>query len=736
MDFNVLSLFDGAGSAFAAFNEANMSVENYEAYETDENAIAVAKDNFPKISEHGDAMNESFRKYNGKIDYLLGTTPCFAAGTLVLTKRGYVPIERIEVGDLVLTHNNRFKPVLAVGNKESVVCTLRTGFTDTIYTTLNHPFYVKDKKGDIVWKKIKDVDFCNEKISLNVLKNKHYNKFKKFSYGQLEKAGFAVAKGSINYLDFADRDIADAIIDAWNKMGINPNQSEEMFGFRRREIPIEILSLPKTQLKRFLTGYFKGLNADVNSKGTVVLELEAFPADKEIALSLSLAWAKIYHSLPVYGEKYDSKKGIYIQITFPAPKFEEKNEYLDGKVWTNSASLIRNKAKTTVYNLSVEEDESYTVNNIVVHNCNKWGDSASNDEKKTELNGYDYFKTFLKALNEVKPDFFIYELNKNINKKVKYYVSDSFGFSPVCINTSLVSAQSKNRFFWIGKRQFDGSYVKFRIDIPADKNIGFADIITIFKNKTLRHIKSDTELFENDAFRKMLNCSDSLISVVPKFAPVACLAKRRREVDNKTKKNFNYEPSFEEKKAQPEYSQFFEARKGNKSNTLTTVGKDNCVAIPVSLYTTELLKVKIGLPRKETNADSVASLKTLSENVILFDYMLPQKKNKRIYLYKVKNKLISPLCEEEQQQQYYINLPDGYYVIRELSLEEYKKLQTIPKSFSFSAVNENVAKNLISNSWTVDVLAHILKETTVPEEEKTWLLWGTSGAMQAIWEGY
>jgi intein/homing endonuclease len=42
-----------------------------------------------------------------------GIKGCLAAGTLVLTSRGHVPIEQVEKGDLVLTHRGRWRPVTA-----------------------------------------------------------------------------------------------------------------------------------------------------------------------------------------------------------------------------------------------------------------------------------------------------------------------------------------------------------------------------------------------------------------------------------------------------------------------------------------------------------------------------------------------------------------------------------------------------------------------------------------------
>ena len=50
-------------------------------------------------------------------DMLFYSTPCFVAGTLVLTSDGYKPIEEIKVGDMVLTHARRFRKVLKAGSK-------------------------------------------------------------------------------------------------------------------------------------------------------------------------------------------------------------------------------------------------------------------------------------------------------------------------------------------------------------------------------------------------------------------------------------------------------------------------------------------------------------------------------------------------------------------------------------------------------------------------------------------
>ena len=61
-------------------------------------------------------------------DLLFYSTPCFAAGTLVLTDSGYKKIEEIKEGDLVLTHTGKYRRVLKpmrrayVGERCFVVC--------------------------------------------------------------------------------------------------------------------------------------------------------------------------------------------------------------------------------------------------------------------------------------------------------------------------------------------------------------------------------------------------------------------------------------------------------------------------------------------------------------------------------------------------------------------------------------------------------------------------------------
>ena len=176
MRITVLSLFDGISCARVALDRAGIPVDNYYASEIDKHAIAVSKDNWKDIIHIGDVTKVSFSEgilhtehgdYDvGKIDLVLAGSPCFSEGTLVVTNNGLIPIEDVSVGDVVLTHNGMWKPVLKHGGKISNDrYTIRAQGILLTETTGNHPYYVRKREvanGKKVflqpeWKSVKDI---------------------------------------------------------------------------------------------------------------------------------------------------------------------------------------------------------------------------------------------------------------------------------------------------------------------------------------------------------------------------------------------------------------------------------------------------------------------------------------------------------------------------------------------------------------------------------------------------
>ncbi len=71
----VLSLFDGISCGRVALERIAVSVDTYEAFETDDYAIKVSKKNYPEIKHRGDVFEGDYNQYKG-FDLLIGGSPC------------------------------------------------------------------------------------------------------------------------------------------------------------------------------------------------------------------------------------------------------------------------------------------------------------------------------------------------------------------------------------------------------------------------------------------------------------------------------------------------------------------------------------------------------------------------------------------------------------------------------------------------------------------------------------
>jgi DNA (cytosine-5)-methyltransferase 3A len=74
---------------------------------------------------------------------------------------------------------------------------------------------------------------------------------------------------------------------------------------------------------------------------------------------------------------------------------------------------------------------------------------AQNKNRETEAQGlgWELFRNFLVAKEKFNPDFFLYENNKSIATPIKTAISDALGVPLQYINSALVSAQKRERFY-------------------------------------------------------------------------------------------------------------------------------------------------------------------------------------------------------------------------------------------------------------------------------------------------
>ena len=80
-----------------------------------------------------------------EVDLFTYSSPCFVAGTLVLTTHGFKPIENVTISDYVTTHHSDSQKVLRIGSKPSLdIVRVKGMCVDEILCTPNHPFYVRE----------------------------------------------------------------------------------------------------------------------------------------------------------------------------------------------------------------------------------------------------------------------------------------------------------------------------------------------------------------------------------------------------------------------------------------------------------------------------------------------------------------------------------------------------------------------------------------------------------------
>lgn len=80
--------------------------------------------------------------------------------------------------------------------------------------------------------------------------------------------------------------------------------------------------------------------------------------------------------------------------------------------------------------------------------CTHWSIAQSrNRETQAEGLGWELFLNYAIAKEKFKPDFFLYENNKSASQAIKDQICRELGHGLTYINSALVSAQNRQRFY-------------------------------------------------------------------------------------------------------------------------------------------------------------------------------------------------------------------------------------------------------------------------------------------------
>ena len=374
--------------------------------------------------------------------------------------------------------------------------------------------------------------------------------------------------------------------------------------------------------------------------------------------------------------------------------------------------------------------------------CTYWSIAQTkNRETVASGMGWELFSQYVRALHEAKPKYFIYENNKSMSKQIRASIDATFGFEAVLINSALVSAQNRQRLYWVGKRNEDGTYSKVPVEQPEDRGI------------LLRDILETGIAWQEKSYNLTTRCNGAIPSDTLKrhrhtmVAEPVCVAERGRYIGD-----------------DGEVEQHLEARNDGKTNTLTTVQKDNQVAVPIRIGTIENdaknhkfdsqqyrvyspdgkgvtlcgngggLGAKTGLyavPMRVREATKRGYVDIEPGECV--DLAMPESKTRRGRAMRNKANCLTTSCDFYEYcgtldmpiyqvrdgritikgETYPIKLRDGCYIIRKLTVRECMRLQTVPEWYDFSCVSNSQAYKMLGNGWTCEVIAHLIRSTTV-----------------------
>lgn len=398
--------------------------------------------------------------------------------------------------------------------------------------------------------------------------------------------------------------------------------------------------------------------------------------------------------------------------------------------------------------------------------CTHWS-IAQTKNRETEASGigWELFLNYRIARDKYQPDYFLYENNKSMSPAIRAQITAELGVEPVLINSALVSAQNRQRLYWAGKRNPDGTYRQVPVELPEDRGILLRDILETgfpLREKGYALQTGHGATAEDAIARRQRNAVAE---------PVAIKLLTEKEMEYMVRETKDGRNHFG-------FDYFHDATKDKSACVTANTHKGvpyNVLAEPVRIGTIEDdaknqdhdsqqyrvyspdgksvtlcgngggLGAKTGLYATpvDTDADGILHLGSLYGQhsrwgVFAKDGkcptitasmgmggghvpMVPTRTDEEGHcqknpttakqIYEVRDGKISI-----GNTWYPIKLRDGFYIIRKLTVRECMRLQTVPEEYVFPVSNSQAYK-MLGNGWTVNVIAHIMSHFTGLTEE-------------------
>lgn len=283
--------------------------------------------------------------------------------------------------------------------------------------------------------------------------------------------------------------------------------------------------------------------------------------------------------------------------------------------------------------------------------CTYWSlaQKAEVREKTAEGEGWSLFNQYIRALNEAKPKYFIFENNSSMDDEVRRGIDNAFGIEATELNSALVSAQNRQRLYWVGVRQEDGSYRKITVRTPDDQGILLRDILE--SGQGLSQTGKSFSLTSSYMFGIDLSSSMEKNKRTLVAEPVC--------INSKDENN----------KQPPVQDRVYDIN--GKATAILSSNFNNQILVPAEMESKEV--------------------------------ELHEGKRKKKQVYHVENGQITI-----KGKPFPVKIEDGDYIIRKLTIRECMRLQTVPEWFDFSPISMTQAYKCLGNGWTIEIIRHLI----------------------------
>ena len=352
---------------------------------------------FPDAPNLGDVTTVDWTQVE-PVDVIAGGSPCFVAGTPVLTHDGLRPIEDVQVGDLVWTHAARWRRVTRTMRRTSETIEFRSGF----YCTPEHRLWLRTPQqrwnnsirqyrrhlDAPEWVEAKDSHnlFAASPVSIT---HEGVSKPDTLTWWQI---GRFVADGYVNnqvnvYIGKGKESDADnfhgwthhqqetALCLTMPKSAAERDWLTAHFGklAHGKTIPAFLLAETEENRRAFLEGYWSGdgwkpkgrkftQSNSVSACLTTGVELLA----KSLGYTCTVSQCQVTPTKVIEGRTVNQRPWWMVRATPDDGRFTETDTDWH---WFKLRRDPKAGEVTSVYDLTVEDDHSFVAAGIVVHNC-------------------------------------------------------------------------------------------------------------------------------------------------------------------------------------------------------------------------------------------------------------------------------------------------------------------------------------------------------------------------------